>query len=229
VTELHLTITPLHAFLVFVSLLAMFSPPATLGPAAAVLRYAPREVLRRVAWRIARGYALVMLLTVWAGQYFLLLLGISSGALVATGGIALLYQGLPLMTRGAKAEGAEQRVQQAAGSVNWDELAIVPLLFPLTIGGGTIAVAIAAGGRYPTWADLGVLSLTIAAMVPVVAGTFLAAGPVASRLSAGAQDVLARVSGIVLVALALQLLVEGLAQLAAATKLGAAVLGHPAP
>jgi len=130
---------------------------------------------------------------------------------------------------GAKAEGAEQRVQQAAGSVNWDELAIVPLLFPLTIGGGTIAVAIAAGGRYPTWADLGVLSLTIAAMVPVVAGTFLAAGPVASRLSAGAQDVLARVSGIVLVALALQLLVEGLAQLAAATKLGAAVLGHPAP
>lgn len=220
----HLTITPAEAFMVFVSLLAMFSPPATLGPAALVLRGAPRDVQRRVAWRIARGYALVMLLTVWAGQFFLLLLGISSGALIATGGIALLHQGLPLTTRGSKSEGSEERVQQAAGSVNWDKLAIVPLLFPLTIGGGTIAVAIAAGGRYPTWPDLGVLSLAIAAMVPVVAATFLAAGPVTTRLSAGAQDVLARVSGIILVALALQLLVDGFARLIAATPFGAALL-----
>jgi multiple antibiotic resistance protein len=166
---------------------------------------------------------------VWVGQFFLLLLGISSGALIATGGIALLHQGLPLMTRGAKAEGSEQRMQEAGGGVDWDELAIVPLLFPLTIGGGTVAVAVAAGGRFPTWADLGVLSLTIAAMVPVVAATFLAAGPVSTRLSAGAQDVLARVSGIILVAEALHLLVEGFAKLIAATPFGAAMIGHAAP
>jgi multiple antibiotic resistance protein len=91
----------------------------------------------------------------------------------------------------------------------------------------TVAVAIAAGGRYPTWRDLGVLSLVIAAMVPVVAATFLAAGPVTTRLSAGAQDVLARLSGIILVALALQLLVEGFTRLFAATPYGAALLGPP--
>ena len=60
---------------------------------------------------------------------------------------------------------------------------------------------------------------------PVVALTFLAAGPVSGQLSTGAQDVLARFSGIVLVALATQLLVEGLTGLVAATPLGVAILG----
>lgn len=108
-------------------------------------------------------------------------------------------------------------------------VAVFPLLFPLSIGGGTIAVAIAAGGRYRTWTDLGVLSLMIAATVPVVAGTFPAAGPVTTRMSAGAQDVQARNLGIVLVALALQWLVDGFAKLVEGARLGAAMLGLPHP
>jgi multiple antibiotic resistance protein len=222
------TITATQTVVVFVSLLAMFSPPATLGAAAAILSGAPRAVQRRLAWEIGRNYALVLLLAIWLGRYLLLLLGISSGALTATGGAALLYQGLPLMTRGAKSP--EPRLEAskdsvAAGSSNWDQLAVVPLLFPVTIGGGTIAVVIAAAERYPTLPDLGVLSGVILAMAPVVALTFLAAGPVSGRLSTGAQDVLARFSGIVLVALATQLLVEGLTGLVAATPLGVAILG----
>ncbi|MEG2155498.1 MAG: MarC family protein [Burkholderiaceae bacterium] len=225
---MHLTITPLQAALVFISLLAMYSPPASLGPIAAILRYAPREVQHRLAWRIARNYAIVLLLAVWIGQYLLLLLGISAGALTATGGAALLHQGLPLMTSGSKAEESEQRVQDAAGNVNWDQLAVVPLLFPLAIGGGTIAVAVAAGGRYPSWADLGVLSLVILTMVPIIAGTILVAAPVSGKLSEGAQDVLARVSGIILVAISIQLLIDGLSDVLAATRLGVAILGLPA-
>ena len=121
-----MTITPTQTVVVYVSLLTMFSPPATLGAAAAILSGASRAVQRRLAWEIGRNYAVVLLLAIWLGRYLLLLLGISSGALTATGGAALLYQGLPLMTRGAKSP--EPRLEAskdsvAAGSSNWDQLA----------------------------------------------------------------------------------------------------------
>ncbi len=228
-----ITITLTQAIVVFASLLAMFSPPAVFGTATAILLDAPREVHRRLAWEIARNYALVLLLAIWLGRYLLQILGISPDALAATGGVALLYQGLPLMTRGVKLERARveecgDRARAIGDAARWNQLAVVPLLFPVTIGGGTIAVVIAVGERYPTLSDQFVLSGIILAMVPVVACTFLAAGPLSGRLSTGAQDVLARFSGILLVALAMQLLVDGLAGLVAATSLGAAIL-RPVP
>lgn len=225
---MHITMTLSEGMVLFVTLLAMFSPPATLSTAAAFLRYAAPDVHRRLAWEIARNYAIVLLLAIWLGHWVLTFLGISTGALTATGGAALLYQGLPLMTRGAKSpearvEESEGQVREAAGHVNWRALAVVPLLFPITIGGGTIAVAIASSHQYPGLADQMLLSGIVLAMVPVVAVTFLAAGPVTGRLSAGAQDALARFSGIVLVALAIQLLVRGLAEVFASTPFGIAI------
>jgi multiple antibiotic resistance protein len=85
-------------------------------------------------------------------------------------------------------------------------------------------VAVAASSRYPSLADHLALTATVLAMVPVVAMTFLAAGPVAGRLRPNAMEGLARVSGIVLVALAIQLLVDGLAGPIAVTPFGAALL-----
>jgi multiple antibiotic resistance protein len=213
--------------LIFVTFLAMFSPPATMAAAAMMLGGASREVLRRLAWRVARGYALVMLGTVWLGHYLLTALGIATAALTATGGAALLHQGWPLMTRGIKAEQSEPRVQ-TPDAAQWDDLAIVPLLFPLTIGGGTIAVAISEAGRHQSVEGLLLVSGVVVAMVPVIVLTFLAAGTLRGRLSAGALDALARVSGIVLVALAVQLLVTGLAELIAASPLGTALTGRGA-
>jgi multiple antibiotic resistance protein len=216
----------LEFLLIFVTFLSMFSPPATLAAAATMLGGASRDVLRRLAWRVARGYALVMLVTVWLGHYLLTALGIATAALAATGGAALLHQGWPLMTRGIKAEQSEPRVQSPDAGA-WDDLAIVPLLFPLTIGGGTIAVAITEAGRHQSVEGLLLVSGVVLAMVPVIVLTFLAAGTLRGRLSAGALDVLARVSGIVLVALAVQLLVHGLADLVATSSLGAALRTAP--
>jgi multiple antibiotic resistance protein len=214
--------------LILVTFIAMFSPPATLAAAATMLGGASRDVLRRLAWRVARGYVLVMLAAVWLGHYLLTALGIATAALTATGGAALLHQGWPLMTRGIKAEQSEPRVQ-TPDATRWDDLAVVPLLFPLSIGGGTIAVAITAAGRHQSVEGLLLVSAVVLAMVPVVVLTFLGAGTLRGRLSAGALDVLARISGIVLVALSVQLLVDGLSELLAASPLGAAVVGRAVP
>lgn len=203
-----MTVTPSELILFAISLLAMFSPLATLGPAASLLGEAPPAARRRVAFLVARNYVAVTVLTVLLGNMLLGALGISTAALVVTGGAALLHQGWPLMTRAGKADDRGIRDMPALGQ--WNELAAVPLTFPITIGGGTIAVVISAAGRYTTWTDLALVSAVCVLMAIPVFLTISLAARLVQRLSGGAIDAVNRVSGIILFALGSQLMVAGL-------------------
>lgn len=206
-----MTLSVSQVLLFAISLVAMFSPPATLGPAAAIIGRAPVEIQRQVAFAVARNYVVIMVLTLLLGHTVLSALGISTAALTLTGGAALLHQGWPLMTRAGKAEDRDVEVDPLQGE--WKTLAAVPLTFPITIGGGTIAVVISAAGRYPSWADLAALALVcIATAIPVYL-TFVSAGRLVHKLKPGAIDAVNRISGIVLVALGAQLAVVGLRDL----------------
>lgn len=191
-----------------ISLLAMFSPMATLGPAASLLGDAPEPVQRRVALTVARNYLAVTVLTVLLGEMLLTALGISTAALTLTGGAALLHQGWPLMTRAGKAEDRSVVLPAAPGA--WEEMAAVPLTFPITIGGGTIAVVIGATGRYGSLPDIAALAAVCALMAVPVFLTFYFAGRLVRRLSSGAVDAVNRISGIILFALGAQLAVSGI-------------------
>lgn len=191
-----------------ISLLAMFSPMATLGPAATLLSDAPAATQRRVALLVARNYVSVTVLTVLLGNLALTALGISAAALTVTGGAALLHQGWPLMTRAGKA--VDREVPSQAAPANWDDVAAVPLTFPITIGGGTIAVVISAASRYHSPADLAALAAVCALMAFPVFLTISFAGRLVRHLSGGAADAVNRVSGIILFALGAQLAVKGL-------------------
>lgn len=203
-----MTVTFGELALFAISLLAMFSPLATLGPAASMLGAAPPDVQRRVALLIARNYVAVTVATVLLGQLLLTALGISTAALTLTGGAALLHQGWPLMTRAGKA--SDRDLSSVASPASWDEMAAVPLTFPITVGGGTIAVVIGASGRFSTPADLAAVAAVCGLMAVPVFLTFSFAARLVHRLSSGATDAVNRVSGIILFALGAQLTVDGL-------------------
>ncbi|MGY3450502.1 MarC family protein [Bradyrhizobium sp. USDA 4353] len=201
-----------HQLILFViSLLAMFSPLAIIGPVATLLQGAPVAVQRRIALLVARNYVLVMCLTIALGQIALKALGISTAALTCTGGVALLHQGWPLFTRAGKA--ADRDIVAAKQSVQWETLTAVPLTFPLTIGGGTIAVVIGTAALYPSWPELVLLSAACLMVSVVVFTTFLFAGRLVGSLSVSAVDAVNRISGIILFALGIELTVKGLKDL----------------
>ena len=72
--------------LLYITFLAMFSPPATMAAAATILGGVSNKVLRRVALRVSLAYVVVMLIVIWLGNYMLTALGLSTHALSATGG-----------------------------------------------------------------------------------------------------------------------------------------------
>lgn len=85
--------------LLFLALFALY------GPLAAVSSYFPVVARRRPADQVRLAVGLFLYVTVfslaalWVGEPLLELLGISTAALTATGGIALLYAGIPLHLR----------------------------------------------------------------------------------------------------------------------------------
>jgi len=86
-----------EAVVLFLALFALYSPVAALSSYLPIVRpFGPAEQLR-LALGLVVNVAVFVLLAIWVGEPLLKLLGISTAALTATGGIALLYASIPLM------------------------------------------------------------------------------------------------------------------------------------
>ncbi|MFD1277498.1 MarC family protein [Streptomyces kaempferi] len=90
-----------HALLLFLALFALYSPIAALSSYLPYMDgYSPKEQLK-LSFGLFRNVTVLMLLALWVGEPLLELLGISTAALSATGGIALILAAVPMMTGSA--------------------------------------------------------------------------------------------------------------------------------
>ncbi|BBH67592.1 hypothetical protein ACTI_42770 [Actinoplanes sp. OR16] len=221
-----------EALVFFLALFALYSPVAALSSYLPYVRgYSHAQQVRLALGLAANAFGFV-LIAVWVGEPLLELLGISTAALTATGGIALILASVPLM-RGTTAEAVPDPVPvPAAGTFdpaldpvqatppapppNPKNVLFTPLTFPLTVGGTTFAFGVAAS------ADAGDVSgrlwLTLAALAyGIVTGvTLYLSGHVERRISAQAAAMLDRVAGILLTAIAVILLANGFTDLVTA-------------
>ncbi|GAA0504445.1 hypothetical protein Ade02nite_28530 [Paractinoplanes deccanensis] len=86
------------ALVLFLALFALYSPVAALSSYLPIIRpYTHAEQLR-LALGLVVNVTVFVLLAIWVGEPLLELLGISTAALTATGGIALILASVPLMT-----------------------------------------------------------------------------------------------------------------------------------
>ena len=200
--------------LFFVSLFTIFSPFASIGGIATISSEFSRAAHRRMAAQVAVNYAVVLIAATWVGSPLLILLGLTVPSLTLTGGIALLLTAAPMMLHGERTEETEQETVEAIATAetteDWRSVVVVPLSFPLSVGGATAAIAIAVSARFPSVTDRVFISAVVLVMALVVGATHYLAPLIGTRLrESGGMDVLARVSGIVLSAIAVQLLARG--------------------
>lgn len=161
-----------------------------------------------------------MLAAIWVGEPLLKLLGITTAALTATGGIALIFASVPLM-RGvgetaepAPEEAVAEPAPAATGSLR--SILLTPITFPLTVGGTTFAFGVAAAADVGSRGGRLWLSLAALAYAAVTGITLYASGHVQRRVSLQAARILDRVAGILLTAIAVILLSNGFTDLVTA-------------
>ena len=210
-----------EAVVLFLALFALYSPVAALSSYLPIVRPYSHAQQLRLAVGLVINVAVFVLLAIWVGEPLLKLLGISTAALTATGGVALLYASIPLMRGVGEApatdDGAAVDTPEPAAELGSPRSVLVtPITFPLTVGGTTFAFGVAAAADVGTFDQRLLLSIAAVAYAAVTGLTLYASGHVERRVSPQAGMILDRVAGILLTSIAVILLANGFTDLVVA-------------
>jgi len=197
-----------YALLAFSSLFVIVDPIATVP---AFLAMTARDtVLQRL--RMARVACLVMVgvLVGFAlvGQSLFNVLGITLPAVQVAGALVLLLVALDML-RAQRSPVMETAAETAEGRAK-DDIAITPLAIPMLAGPAAISTVILLDAQATSWAQRGLL-LACLVVVGLASYIILALGAKGARwLTPMAEKIVTRLMGLLLAALAVQFLFNGL-------------------
>lgn len=184
--------------------------PVGLVPAfIAMTERLPAPARREVAWRASLIAVLILAGAALVGDALLRMLGIGLPAFRIAGGL-LLFSIATEMVFGVRTQ-RETQTAETALNEHVRNIAAFPLAIPLMAGPGAITATILLAGRAgrdPVMIGglLGVISLVIAATLLV----FLIASPISRLLGVTGRVVLSRLLGVLLAALAVQFVIDGI-------------------
>lgn len=165
---------------------------------------ADRSKLARV---IALTVFLVLALAAILGDTLLSLIGASLPAFRVGGGLVLLLMALAMLN--AQAGGVRQSQAEAQEFETGDVSGVVPLAVPLLAGPGAISTSIIAAEHGAVMHQLAIVGCI--AIVCLVSWIVLSrAHAIATHLSLAARNIATRILGLLLAAMAVQIMAEGL-------------------
>jgi len=206
-----LTLGESDAVVMFLALFALYSPMSAVASYIPLVQPFDVKQRQRLAIRLFLNVAVIAVAFLWLGEPLLHLLGISTPALAAAGGTALILASVPMMIgRGRRSEDTQE---VAKGPNAWQSIVFMPVTFPLTIGGATVGLII--GFRAESQGLLALTLLTVAALLyaAVTGISMYVAGRIEPRLSERGRELFDRLAGILLTAIAFSLLASGLTRL----------------
>lgn len=195
--------------------LALTTFVATIGPVdvaamfAALTAHATRAERRATAIRGTALATAVLLAFALAGESVLSLLGISLAALRTAGGILLLLIGID-MVFARSSGGTSTTDEETREALEKRDITVFPLATPLIAGPGAMGAVILLMANAGD--DLGARVVVVASLLTVLAVTLAAllmAGAIHRWLGVTGMHVVSRVFGVLLCALAVQFIFDG--------------------
>lgn len=186
---------------VFATLLVIIDPPGSVPIFLALTRSMSDRARARAAWQaVALGLGVIVVFAV-AGQTLLDYLHVQLPALQAAGGLLLVLVALELLTGRADEPGGQST----------SNVALVPLGTPLLAGPGAIVATMLFVQRAQGPADYASIAVAIVAVMAVVWLALRFSGVLVRVLRPGGIEVLTRIAGLLLAAIAVQLIADAVA------------------
>jgi multiple antibiotic resistance protein len=187
---------------VFVTLLVITDPPGVVPPFLGLTRGLPARVRNRLAWQAAVvAFGVIIAFAVF-GQSILAYLGVELPALQGAGGLLLLLVALQLLT-GSMTEPTEAERLKA-------NVAFVPLGTPLLAGPGAIVATMLFVRRANGAADIAAFAVAVVAVAIVLWLIMRFSGVIHRVLRASGVELITRIAGLLLSAIAVQLVAEAI-------------------
>ncbi|MEM6899959.1 MAG: MarC family protein [Pseudomonadota bacterium] len=166
---------------------------------------------RRMAIRATFVAALIIYAFAFGGAWLLGAMHISIDAFRAAGGVLLFLIALDMVFE-KRTERRESRAEEllAEEDSSEDDISVFPIGIPMIAGPGTIATAMLYMSNYSSVIERSVVLSALAANLFLCLVIFLAAGPFVRLLGDSVVAALTRILGVILAALSVQLLIDGI-------------------
>jgi multiple antibiotic resistance protein len=171
----------------------------------------------KLAWAIAVNGLVLMVASIFIGTHILGFFGISLPVVQVGGGLVVVSTGWTLL-RHSDEEDSTEDTKKPCNEANYMRQAFYPLTLPLTVGPGSIAVAITVGAnrtegsewRWPLIVGLLIGAITIAVSIYL---SYRFAERIAAALGDAAMNVVIRLSSFILVCIGVQISWNGVSAL----------------
>ena len=195
----------------FTTLFIIIDPPGLAPLYIATTQGMPEARRRAIGRRACVTAGVLMMVFLILGERLLSFIGISIPAFRIAGGILLFLTALDMLfeRRQARREHVAEDGTEEGAEPGHDP-SVFPLAIPLIVGPGAITTIILFSGRAEGPAEYGAIAGVIVVNLVIVYLTFLAAPWIEKVLGRTGINVLTRVLGMLLAALAVQFVVDGI-------------------
>ena len=189
------------------ALFSMMNPIGNVGVFAGMTASRSDDEVRRTAWSSAVAIAVTLLIVTWSGSAVMAFFGITIDSLRAAGGVIVLVIGLHMLFNKSehKQSGTELEDARRRGSI-----AVVPIAIPIVAGPGTMATVLVTAQQHEALLGRAEISIVIIALSALTGLLFSFAKPISGWLGESGMGVITRVMGVVLSAIAMGMLSDGL-------------------
>ncbi|GGA53215.1 UPF0056 inner membrane protein [Nitratireductor aestuarii] len=204
-----------HLLNAFVTLLVTLDPPGLAPVFLALTVGMSRHERNQVAARASVIAFFILVLFALFGKTVLTALGISISAFRVAGGLLLFFIAFDMIFE-RRTERKEKSAEVAITKDMIHNIAAFPLAIPLIAGPGAISATLLLSGRMPGVAGLTTLCLILLSLCVITYLVFMLADRIDHFLGETGRSILSRLLGLILAALAVQFVADGIIEMWAA-------------
>lgn len=201
------------ALTAFVTLFVIFDPVGNVPIFLAITPKSTKEERLRIAARGTLAAGVVLVVFAFGGDWLLSALGITLPAFRIAGGILLLLLAIEMVfarQSGLRTTTTGEEEEASHRAAAHEDVAIFPLAVPLLAGPGAMAsILLLAGQAGPGLAQKALLVGVLCAVLAATFACLVGGSRILGRIGVTGINVLTRVFGIVLAALAVQYVIDG--------------------
>jgi len=189
-------------------MIIMMNPLGSLSIFLQLTNKSPLQHQRKTAFKCGISITIIMVITIWIGAQLLDLMGITISSFRFAGGIILLLTGLSMLQ--SKESPINHTPEDDIAAEERHSIAIVPLALPIIIGPGAISTLVIASNDYPdillkTWLSAMCVVLALGMFIILFYGAFIG-----RLVGESVMKVITRIMGMVIMAIAVGMLANGL-------------------
>ena len=193
----------------FITLFVVIDPPGCAPIYASVTSGASGAQRRSMALRaVFIASAILLVFALW-GKQLLGAMGIGLNSFRIAGGIMLFLIAMDMVFE-KRTQRREDRAQKIADTPEVEDVSVFPMAMPMIAGPGSIATVMLLMARADGVSERMVVLGAMATVLLLMLGALLAAGPLMNLLGKKIEAVITRLLGVLLAALAVQFVTDGL-------------------